>query len=175
MNRRDCMPLSQASAIHEVLSHLEIGDVIPQEIYIRDYKRGGIPTWIVREREVTGLVVDLVVVDESLPHKHIAMVVLSAPAKTLGGQLFQYFPGCGQARNMFADIRQRGRQISENMEEDIPPHVPAQRYKKEKQKLEKWNRGENTREEPLVRPPTIPYNMSVTLGSLTQHSLFEEE
>jgi hypothetical protein len=153
MHRHDYKPLSEGSAIYEVLSKLDVGDTVPPQIYIRDFRRGGIPAWIVREKSVSGPVTDLVVCDEGLPHKTIAMVVLTCQRTTLGGRLFQYFPGCDQARQMFGDIRQDARQIAEKMRDGLPPNVVAHNYRKEQRKLEKWNRGEDTRESPLVPVP----------------------
>ncbi len=39
MNRKNCILLHKAIEIHAVLTALQVGDVVPPEIYIRDHNQ----------------------------------------------------------------------------------------------------------------------------------------
>ncbi|BCL83142.1 hypothetical protein ccbrp13_56070 [Ktedonobacteria bacterium brp13] len=109
--RADNKPLSDARAIHGVLASLKLGERVPLNILINDYANGGIPEWTVCEREEDGHYAILTLTDESNIHypNKAALDIFTCPDKTLGGRLYQWFPGCIHARNMFGDIRQHAR------------------------------------------------------------------
>lgn len=141
MNRINLVPLRTAKEVYDVLVALNVGDVVPPEIYIRDYRNGDIPAWIIREREGDGQICTvLTLVDESIAGRHVGMEVITCPAKTLGGVLYRYFPGCIKARHSFGDIRQHARQIADRLLAGLSPY-PGSRQPSDKdlQKLREWN------------------------------------
>lgn len=119
IKRSQVMPLHEPANIYAVLSQLAIGQPVPANVLIADYKDGSIPTWTVREIEPHGNLLILTVCDETeqsqatlFEQAHcVARDVFTMPTKTLAGPFYGYYPGCEHARNMLADIRQHARQI----------------------------------------------------------------
>lgn len=122
MKRTQVKPLSEPADIYQVLSQLQIGQQVPPEVLIADYKNGDIPPWTVREIERSNCLI-LTVIDPTArrdatlfePELVVAREVFTLPTKTLAGPFYMYHPGCIHARNMLADIRQHARQKSERM------------------------------------------------------------
>lgn len=121
LKRAQVLPLHLPEDMYQVLSHLEIGQRVPAQVLITDYKDGAIPPWIVREIEhCDGSMLILTACDESLiyqatlfePEHCTAMDVFTLPTKTLAGPFYGYAgPGCEHARNPLTNIRQHARQI----------------------------------------------------------------
>jgi hypothetical protein len=125
MKRSQVRPLFTADAIHAVLSGLQVGDLVPVDIFICDYVDDEIPCWKVAEREECAMLVSFTLVDVTTYHLRIlegtyqfvecwvACDVMSCQTKVLAGPLYTYYAGCEHARNMLADIRQHARQMAE--------------------------------------------------------------
>lgn len=127
MRRGSHKPLCLAEDVFRVLSSLQVGDPVPVNILIHDYVNDGIPAWVVAEREESGVLIMLTLIDESGTSCHrTAIDVFTCPAKTLGGRLYQYYPGCVHARNMFADIRQHARAMCDYWQEPRSALDPKQ-------------------------------------------------
>jgi hypothetical protein len=121
MNRWDCVPLHEASAIHAVLVGLFTHDVVPPEIYISDYENGEVPQWEVVEREEHGILTILTLIDKIQPLAGVE--VFACATKILAGPHYRYSPGCVKARNPLCDIRQNARQMADRMKAGKAPHA----------------------------------------------------
>jgi hypothetical protein len=120
ITRSQIRPLHQPADIYVALARLVVGDPVPLEVYIADYRDDAIPPWVVREIEISDSLLILTVCDESewhaptlwAPSYCVARDVFTQPTKTHAGPLYGYYPGCVHGRNMLADIRQHARQIA---------------------------------------------------------------
>ncbi|GCE48500.1 hypothetical protein EI42_04825 [Thermosporothrix hazakensis] len=123
-------PLSEATAIYDVLSKLKVGDLVPACVYIRDYVDGQIPSWRVAHiiesppsRRIT--VIDPDNVKEPTlweEESWIALDIVALPSKVLATDLY-CFTGKPHYTNMLGDIRQHGRKISDLFEEQGEDYV----------------------------------------------------
>lgn len=102
------------SAAYRVLATLEVGDVVPRDLYVMDYADGTRPVWrVVQRSEHRGGVVQLVVEDPDngsceLPDDgtRLRLMILTWPAKTLRSQL--YSTGT-EPQGMLCDMDQQAR------------------------------------------------------------------
>jgi hypothetical protein len=121
--RKGIPPLYKASEIHAVLVALAVGDLVPHQVLINDYKSGIIPAWSVAEREESGILTVLTLIDLNTQKSDVfsqgsaycAYDVFTAPERVLAGPMYLYFPGCIHARNQLGDIRQDARVMAERM------------------------------------------------------------
>lgn len=124
--RHDHKPLWTAGDIYQALAGLVEGDIIPASVYIHDYANGGIPEWTIRERQESGILTILTLIDPATPHKnrpelapgvtgYAALELFLAPERVLTGPVYLYYPGCVRARTKLSDARQEARRIAERL------------------------------------------------------------
>jgi len=118
--RRDHPPRVELEAIYAALIALQVGEIVPPEVYIKDYSVGTIPEWTVKSRELKkqGYLV-LVLIDPNgtveatlwEPAAEIARDIHSAPDRCLATQPYQLRPGYGP-KPMFCDLLQQARYVA---------------------------------------------------------------
>jgi hypothetical protein len=116
--RCEIPPFYDESSIYATVAHLQIGEMLPEQVFISDYADGFIPRWQLAERD--GCMYTLIDVD-TLHSAHYAercyvgVDVVFLPTRCLCGRHYTWFPGCVHARHMFGDVRQEARKIAERM------------------------------------------------------------
>ena len=65
--REEIEVFTTARAVYQVLSSLHIGDPVPEQCYILDYRNGSIPLWEVQQREQDDELVVLVLINRDAP------------------------------------------------------------------------------------------------------------
>lgn len=125
MNRTDHPPLLERHAIYEALRALRIGEAIPPEVYVSDYRDGEIPDWRIHYRERMGASVLLIVLDMTNTYwpggqpteqmslfdedvRYPAVRIISSPAKTLRSGVIE-FSGLDAWPNMMCDMLQQAK------------------------------------------------------------------
>ena len=116
--RRDMPPLYDEAAIYAAVAHLDIGQMLPEQVFVSDYDDGFIPRWQIAERDgCFTTLIDLDTLHRSYygARCYVAVDVVFLPTRTLCGKHYTYFPGCTHARDMLGDIRQEARKIAERL------------------------------------------------------------
>ncbi len=118
--REEIEVLTTARAMYRALSSLHLGELVPEQCYILDYKEGTVPPWQVHEREQEDALIVLVLINrDSLkqatlfePPQCIARQVLALPNKILATPLYRVgLEGAGP-RPVLCDLVQQARAVA---------------------------------------------------------------
>ena len=124
-NRRDYPPLLEPQAVYETLKALHLGDAIPPQIYVSDYRDGVIPDWRIHYSVFRGVNVLLVAFDMSNTYHpggqpaqqmglfdndlcYPAVRIISSPRKTLRSCVVE-FSGLDAWPSMLCDMLQQAK------------------------------------------------------------------
>jgi len=111
--------LHTAQAVYALLSQLQVGDRVPEQCYILDYRDGTIPPRQVYHREETGSLHILVLIDlnntrpatSGEPQQWVARRVLAHPGKILASPLYLVGTLGAEPRPMLCDLMQQVRAL----------------------------------------------------------------
>lgn len=118
--REEIEVLTTARAVYQVLSSLHIGDTVPEQCYILDYRDASIPLWEVQHRDQDGALVVLVLINRDAPKQAtlfdppqwVARQVLALPNKILAFPPYMIgLDGVG-ARPILCDLIQQARVVA---------------------------------------------------------------
>ena len=118
--REEIKVLTTAEAVYRVLSSLHLGELVPVQCYILNYKEGTIPPWQVHEREQEDVLIALVLINQDslkqvtqiAPPQWVARQVLALPNKILATPPYVLgLEGAGP-RPMLCDLVQHARAVA---------------------------------------------------------------
>jgi hypothetical protein len=121
--RRDYPPIIEPEAVYTALASLQVGDVVPPEIYISDYDTGQIPAWTVHSSEPKGSLLQLTLIDPDAaiqatlwePAAVVARQVLTGPRQSLATPHYQLKEGYGP-KAMMCDLIQQARYVAKRLD-----------------------------------------------------------
>lgn len=130
-NRGDHPPLLEPHAVYESLHTLRVGDAVPPQIYVSDYRDGTIPDWRIHYRARMGASVLLIALDTTNTYwpgdqpaaqmslfdeevRYPAVRIISSPAKTLRSCVVE-FSGLDAWPNMMCDMLQQAKIVMKSM------------------------------------------------------------
>lgn len=120
LKREEIEVLTTAEAMYQVLFSLHIGDPVPEQCYILDYRDGTIPLWEVHQREQDGALVVLVLINKDAPKQEtqiapsqwVARQVLALPNRILATPPYMIGLDGVMPRPILCDLVQQARAVA---------------------------------------------------------------